>query len=406
MCSATAAKSTCGSKLPQVLLPFSGSSRAIARSPQSFLHFYSRSFDSVYSSSAGTYAAVEKVNYLSWIRAAILKRTIAMGIVFWCFVSPLQVIADVVQLNDRTIRITGEFDANLVGEFRAAVARAVSVTTVELHSPGGQVYSGLEIARIIHNLGLKTWIMAGDECYSACSIAFLAGKIRQADGLLGVHQVSGANDDSLTQSVISDVFDALRKFGTPDALVSRMLRTPPDEIYVFSADELENLGINRRSGDTSSNDLPHLQVLTSTLNKDWLTGTFINTRTLKPFFAMESRSLNPAFRIVYYPHSNISFGEIIWEVREFQLGQTDLTLVFERRGEEPVWVRIRADVEQNGYSFDLPSDGASGLTTFFSAFAYAHEFRVEDFTGSTIVNYSLAGSLRATEQFMTLLRQR
>lgn len=83
-----------------------------------------------------------------------------------------------------------------------------------------------------------------------------------------------------------------------------------------------------------------------------------------------------------------------------------MTLVFERRREEPVWARIRADVEQNGYSFDLPSDGASGLTTFFSAFAYAHEFRVEDFAGRTIVDYSLAGSLRATEQFMTLLRQR
>ncbi|GHF08609.1 hypothetical protein GCM10016455_31890 [Aliiroseovarius zhejiangensis] len=310
------------------------------------------------------------------------------------------------QIDDITIRITGKFDAKVVSDFRAAVSSAPNATTVELHSPGGQVYSGLEIARIIHSLRLNTWITAESECHSACSIAFLAGNLRLADGLLGVHQVSGANDDSLTQSVISDVFDALREFGTPDALISRMLRTPPDEIYVFSADELEKLGINRRSGDISSNDLPHLQVLTSTLNKDWLTGTFLNTRTLKPFFAMESRSLNPAFRIVYYPHSNISFGEIIWEDREFQVGQTDLTLVFERRGEEPVWARIRADVEQNGYSFDLPSDGASGLTAFYSAFAYAHEFRIEDFAGKTIVDYSLAGSLRATEQFMNLLRQR
>lgn len=330
-----------------------------------------------------------------------------MGAAFWCLVSPLEAVADVTHQDDMTIRITGAFDARLVDEFRAVVARAPNVATVELHSLGGRVYSGLEIARIIYDLRLNMWITAGSECHSACSIAFLAGELRLADGLLGVHQVSGVNDDSLTQSVISDVFDALREFGTPDALISRMLRTPPDDIYVFSTDELEDLGINRRSSeDVSTEDLPHLQVLTSTLNRDWLTGTFLNTHTLKPFFSMESRSLDPVFRIVYYPHSGVSFGEIVWENRVFPLGQTDLTLVFKRRGEEPVWARIRAEVERRGYSFDLPADGASGLETFFSAFAYAHEFSVEDFAGRTIVDYSLAGSLRATERFMALLRQR
>jgi hypothetical protein len=319
---------------------------------------------------------------------------------------PLEATADVTQLDDKSIRITGQFDAKLVSEFSAAVDRAPSVTTVELHSPGGLVVSGLEIARIIHNLRLNTWIRAGNRCASACSFAFLAGKLRLADGRLGVHQVSGANDDSVIQLGIAKIFDSLREFGTPDTVVSRMLRTPPDEMYYFPTEELENLGINRRSGEISGDDLPHLQVLTSTLNQDWLTGTFLNTRTLKPFFSMESRSLNPAFRIVYYPHNNNAFGEIIWQGREFQPGQTDLTLVFERRGEEPVWARFRANVGENGYDFDLPLDRASGLETFFSAFAYAHEFRVEDFSGRTIVDYSLAGSLRATKQFMTLLRQR
>lgn len=330
----------------------------------------------------------------------------AIGAAVWFLVSPLKAVADVALMDDRTIRITGKFDAGLVSEFRAVVARAPNITTVEHHSPGGRVYSGLEIARIIYDLRLNTWITSGSECYSACSIAFLAGELRLADGLLGVHQVSGVNDDSLTQSVISDVFDALRQFGTPDALVSRMLRTPPDDIYVFSATELEDFGINRRSADVSDKNLPHLQVLTSTLNRDWLTATFLNTRTLKPFFAMESRSLNPVFRVVHYPHSGISFGEIMWQSREFPPGQTDLTFVFNRRGEEPLWARIRADVEPTGFAFDLPADGASGLETFFSAFAYAHEFSVQDFAGRTIAKYSLAGSLQATKQFMNFLRQR
>lgn len=221
---------------------------------------------------------------------------------------------------------------------------------------------------------------------------------------MGVHQVSGGNDDVVTQRGLAEIFDALREFGTPDTVVSRMLRTPPDDMYYFTADELEGFGINRRSGDTAD-DLPHLQVLTSMLYEDWLTGVFLNTRTLKPFFALESRSLNPAFRIIYYPHNNNSFGEIIWEHQKFQPGQTDLKLVFVRRNGEAVWTRFRANVAENGYDFDLPIDGESGLATFFSAFAYAHEFRVEDFAGRTIIDYNLAGSLRATKQFMTHLRQ-
>lgn len=335
-----------------------------------------------------------------------MNPTIAIGAACLCLILPLAAVADVTQLDDKTIRITGEFDERLVDDFRSAVARAPDLTTVELNSPGGLIYSGLEVGQIIYDLRVNTWITAGSECYSSCSIAFLAGNRRLADGLLGVHQMSGADDDSLTQSVISDIFDALRQFGTPDALISRMLRTPANDIYVFSPDELEDLGINRRGGDNPIEELPHLQVLTSTLNGDWLTGTFLNTHTLKPFFSMESRSLEPVFRIVYYPHSGVSFGEIIWENQEFRPGQTDLTLVFKRRGDTPVWARIRADIEQNGFSFDLPSNGASGLETFFSAFAYAHTFSVEDFAGRTIADYSLAGSLKATAQFMTLLQQR
>ena len=62
-----------------------------------------------------------------------------------------------------------------------------------LSSPGESVFEGLQIAGIIHDKGLQTYIPKhgleeeGD-CASACSFMFFAGTTRSAEGNLGVHQ--------------------------------------------------------------------------------------------------------------------------------------------------------------------------------------------------------------------------
>jgi hypothetical protein len=44
---------------------------------------------------------------------------------------------------------------------------------------------------------------------------------------------------------VSDVIEALEQFDTPTEVVTRMFRTPSEEMYVFSAAELDSLDINR-----------------------------------------------------------------------------------------------------------------------------------------------------------------
>src|SRR5690606_23204382 len=117
---------------------------------------------------------------------------------------------------------------------------------VALNSPGGAVDSAIAMALKIHRLGLDTYVPAEMGCYSACAYMFLAGAERHARGELGVHQISSEVADLVfAQSTLGDVLDALETFGVAQPLISRMLRTPPDEMYVFSADEIEALGINR-----------------------------------------------------------------------------------------------------------------------------------------------------------------
>jgi hypothetical protein len=140
--------------------------------------------------------------------------------------------------------LDGEIGINTPLEFRRALAARPDTAVVVLNSPGGLVASGLILANDIHDRGLATTIPEGAGCYSSCAFAFFAGAERLAEGELGVHQMYGTNDTSGVQARVSDIIEALEQFGTPTAVVTRMFRTPSEDMYVFSPGEIESLDIN------------------------------------------------------------------------------------------------------------------------------------------------------------------
>jgi hypothetical protein len=128
---------------------------------------------------------------------------------------------------------------------RALDARPNAKTLV-LNSPGGAVDSALVLAQEVRRRGMRTYVPEGMGCYSACAYIFFAGENRIADGELGVHQISqDVADIVLAQVTIGDILDALDEFGVQHQVISYMLRTPPDDMYVFSRLEVSELGINR-----------------------------------------------------------------------------------------------------------------------------------------------------------------
>lgn len=133
-------------------------------------------------------------------------------------------------------------------EFDRALAARPEVRIVALNSPGGSVDSALKMADEIHKRGLTTFVPRDMGCYSACAYVFFAGIDRQAEGELGVHQISSEIADLvLAQTTLGDVLDAMQSFGVHQQVISHMLRTPPDDMYVFSPAELIEFGIT--SGD-------------------------------------------------------------------------------------------------------------------------------------------------------------
>jgi ATP-dependent protease ClpP protease subunit len=144
------------------------------------------------------------------------------------------------------IVLNAEITAGSPAEFKQALAKRPDARVLILNSEGGDVEGALVIAREVRRLGLKTYVPAGDGCYSACAYIFFAGENRIAKGELGVHQISqDVADIAAAQAVLGDVLDALDEFGVKHQVISNMLRTKPEDMYVFSDKEIAEFDINR-----------------------------------------------------------------------------------------------------------------------------------------------------------------
>lgn len=144
------------------------------------------------------------------------------------------------------IALSAEITNTTPADFDRAMEARPDARVMVLNSPGGAVDSALVVAQEVRRRGMRTYVPEGMGCYSACAYIFFAGENRIADGELGVHQISQEVADAvMTQMTLGDVLDALNEFGVQQQVISYMLRTPPDNMYVFSELELGDLGINR-----------------------------------------------------------------------------------------------------------------------------------------------------------------
>jgi hypothetical protein len=144
------------------------------------------------------------------------------------------------------IILDGEIDERSALNFRQVLRTAKQAKTLILKSPGGLVSEALLIADDVQQRDLATLIPPDAQCFSACAFIFLAGADRTAMGALGVHQISSDLPDlERAQLAISDIIDALDRFGAPAGVLTTMFRTSADQMHVFSQEEIVLYGINR-----------------------------------------------------------------------------------------------------------------------------------------------------------------
>jgi hypothetical protein len=143
-----------------------------------------------------------------------------------------------------------------------------SYSTVYLNSPGGSLYGGIELGRVIRKYGFSTGLgeapVSKDDygssgvCFSACTLAYLGGKFRyfHDNSLFGVHRFYSEqppHDAEATAQIASAaIITYLGEVGVDPNFFVEMTKASSDSIRTLSEAQLVKMGVvNNGIGSTS-----------------------------------------------------------------------------------------------------------------------------------------------------------
>lgn len=151
--------------------------------------------------------------------------------------------------------LIGEIKSGDSFELRRAM-RDHEISLVVTASAGGNLYEGLQMAAILHDKGINTYVPPDVNCESSCANIFFGGAKRIVLGNLGVHQFYSTNNGaetpapsdvttSVAQYTTSEIIGIMNEFGTPPFVYEKMFGT--NDIYYFK--DAEKLKINEGADD-------------------------------------------------------------------------------------------------------------------------------------------------------------
>jgi hypothetical protein len=300
------------------------------------------------------------------------------------------------------ISLDGAIDETAVLDFRRALQQFPDLTDLVLNSPGGLVANSLVIADLIHEKQISTEIPTGSICYSACAYLFFAGETRRVTGRLGVHQIfsDGNLPDDRLQEAIANIIEMLDRFDTPSAVQVVMLRTPPDDMYIFTAQEVAALGINRfvstvpaQAADISAT----FTVIQELVYADWSAVLYRNNNGGRMFCAVETRPAGaPIFRINSYLADGDTFLEIFDPNGNMREAGDRFILTFQA-GLQTISAAFNGHSGPYGYTYDFLVQDV--YQSFLEALAVANNLTLADGNGAAIATYSLRGSSAAIDAY-------
>lgn len=147
-----------------------------------------------------------------------------------------------VSADGRSLVVSGGMNDDTAGKLRQALNRAPGVKTIVLSSRGGWVGQGEAVADVVSSRRVDTRVE--DECSSACTIAFLAGRERTAapKARIGFHsfRMIDGRTSARTSALLLKVYG---NAGLSDEFIQRVLKTPADEVWYPTPSELIRNGV-------------------------------------------------------------------------------------------------------------------------------------------------------------------
>jgi ATP-dependent protease ClpP protease subunit len=137
---------------------------------------------------------------------------------------------------------------------RRALAREVTLH-VDVDSPGGEIFSTLEIGRMLRAEGASISVGRGASCISAC-VFLLMGAIERrisSDARLGIHRPSlrgwrqggpnHASEGEIVDAMTEQLAGYAEEMNVPREIVDALMLVPPDRVELLGPSELARYGI-------------------------------------------------------------------------------------------------------------------------------------------------------------------
>ena len=156
-----------------------------------------------------------------------------------------------------TVRLRGGLDSSRLHLTREtllrrdaaqrALRREVAIH-VDVDSQGGQIFSAMEIGRILRNDGASISVARGASCLSACVFLLMGAPSRSVSSgaRIGIHRPSlgGAESDALVAAMAAPIELYAEQTNVSRAIVADMMAIPSDRVRLLSAAELDTYGIH------------------------------------------------------------------------------------------------------------------------------------------------------------------
>jgi hypothetical protein len=170
----------------------------------------------------------------------------------------------------RSIYVDGEIgpdDANRL-ESEIVANGSPAYSTVYFNSPGGSLFAGIEIGRLIRKYEYNTAIGTysansgyydnGADCFSACTLAYLGGVFRYVSdkSIYGVHrfysQIQTGEAEQSAQVASGAIISFLKDMEISSDFFIEMTKAGPDSIKLIPANQMLTMGLsNNGSGPTT-----------------------------------------------------------------------------------------------------------------------------------------------------------
>ncbi|MGJ3259601.1 MAG: hypothetical protein ACFE0S_08360 [Rhodospirillales bacterium] len=156
--------------------------------------------------------------------------------------------------NGHTLSIVGEIELGMAKALRRVFAERQDIRVVSLESPGGHIYEGRAVAKLIEQHGLDTFVAGA--CESACVTAFMGGRERVLGpgGKIGFHQYGDAAKyptplaDLGNEQELDRAYFASRGVASP--FLDKVFDAPHDAIWYPTQAELLAAGVVHRLRQT------------------------------------------------------------------------------------------------------------------------------------------------------------